>query len=425
MNKQFSLRGHKAPIACVCRTQHGPASADRNGWVIVWDLGTRRPRGFWKAHDEQIITMVETDLGLMTQGKDSAVRFWKLDLLSVESDLAYMGKEGLPKPKSEEVPVNTLNFCNVDYCSGMLATASTTDSENFDIYELLKPGEPFALRRIVQGYAVGTKSHDETKRDGEGIIMKLRFVSSSLLFAGYESGTVKGFSLEDVSTTKASATELLVLNKDFKVREVFSYSGHSPQPVLSLEYDATKQNLYTGSASKKLIVVSIGDLLLNKSSQKRSTDPNPTPQEPPQKSGGLSLLLGRPKIELIEEDSEPVECPILTHNLRHAGILNIQIGVCIHIVFWDGVVKSYTKSLEEVGRNERQVARIQLKAPDAEVSSPTTKALCVSLIGPETNHKQATSKKELIKLRKLRKDSLMYIGYGDGLLSAYTLESES
>lgn len=333
----------------------------------------------------------------------------------METDLAYMGRDALPKPKHEEIPVNALNFCNVDYIDGRLATASTTDSERFDIYELASPGKPWGLSRVVQGFSVGAGVVDETKRDGQGIIMKLRFVGRSLLFVGYELGTVKGFRLTDESKSTALATELLVLNKDLKVTEVFSYNGHSPQPVLSIEH--ADEKLYTGSASKKLIVVSIGELLKDGSSE-----PAPVKIEQPlNPSSGIGLLLGRPKIEALD-DFEPVDCEISTFNLRHAGILNIQVGEEVHVIFWDGVLKSYTKDLKEISRSERGVERIKIETEQTEVAKPITKALCAYLYHPRQASPQQTSRKELLRLRRARHEVLLFVGYGDNLISAFTID---
>ncbi|KAK8438443.1 Astra associated protein 1 Asa1 [Candidozyma auris] len=419
LSKHFSLRGHKAPIACFCKLQDKIASGDRDGWVVVWDLDVRRPLGFWKAHDGQIISMVDTELGLMTQGRDSAVRIWNLEELAAESDLSHMGSSSLPKPKCTEIPVNTLNFANVDYSDGLLATVSTTTSECFDIYALSGAGEKFALSRIVQAFSVGggNGGSDETKRDGEGIIMKLRFVSSSLLFVGYESGTVKGFKLSDESTVSSSKSESLVLNKDLKVTEVFTYSGHNPQPVLSLEYDAEERKLYTGSASKKLIVVSIRDI------QQVPASGDPREPEQSSKPSGLGALLGRPKIELLEDVKETMSFDISTHNLRHSGISSIQVGQYVHVVFWDGVIKTYTKSLEELDRLDRGMERIKVDDDNNDVSKPTSKALCLYLLPFEPVASGATSRKELLRLKRRRQGALLFVGYGDNLISAYNIDS--
>lgn len=414
VTRGFSLRGHRAPIAGFLEIPNGLVSADRDGWIVVWSLVTKRPQGFWKAHDGQIITILSTPHGLLTHGRDSAIRVWNTESLAVETDLALLGRDGLPRPKHEEMPVNALNFCNVDYKDGLLATASTTDSEKFDIYEILVPGKPWGFSRVVQGFSVSSVAVDETKRDGEGIIMKLRFVGRSLLFVGYELGTVKGFRLTDESKTTSLASELLVLNKDLKVTEVFSYNGHSPQPVLSLEY--AEEKLYTGSASKKLVIVSVGDLLVEGSAKPSSSEGrSATP------SSGLGLLLGRPKIEVID-GFDPIDCPIATYNLRHAGILNIQVGALIHVVFWDGVLKSYTKEMEEVSRSERGEEHIKVESDQTEVAKPTTKALCTYLYHPVQPSTKELSRKELLRFRRAKHDVLLFVGYGDNLISAYTAD---
>ena len=42
--------------------------------------------------------------------------------------------EAFPLPENVVIPVNALNYCNVDYSNHHLITPATTDSNNFDLY---------------------------------------------------------------------------------------------------------------------------------------------------------------------------------------------------------------------------------------------------------------------------------------------------
>lgn len=370
--RKFSLRGHKAPVTCITTYQNGLVSADRDGWVVWWNLETKRPHGLWRAHTAVVISLKSTPLGLLTHGKDSYIRFWKPEGTKLVADVSKIGTE-VAIPEVFEVPVNLLNFCNVDFCNGLLATPATRDSNNFDVYRI---SEQFSLQRIVENQAPKTSDFSESgfsdpsdsdplRREGHGIVMRILFVES-VLFVGYESGAVLGFRLKNECVSSGTANNRLLLNKDTKVTVVFEDTGHHPQPVLSLEYDSGK--LYTGSASKKLMVFEIGHLIHQEADVVTSSE---------------------------------------VYNLKHAGIQSIGIDSSIPSVvagFWDGVIKGFDVDFNTVFKLERQVEQIRPEQ-DQEIGQSTKKSLCLHWWYPE-------------KLRKL-KEKLLFVGYGDGLVSAY------
>lgn len=104
---KLSLRGHKSSVSCIARVQDDLVSADRDGWVVLWNLTTKRPRALWKAHQGQILTLKYTAMGLLTHGRDSELRLWNLSessLRGCSSDVSVVGNEEEPKkPQYEEL----------------------------------------------------------------------------------------------------------------------------------------------------------------------------------------------------------------------------------------------------------------------------------------------------------------------------------
>lgn len=367
--RKFSLRGHKAPVSCVASYRNDIVSADRDGWVVWWNLRLKRPHALWQAHTAPIITLESTHLGLVTHGKDSAVRIWNLETAGAElaRDVSAIGTE-CPKPLCYEIPVNSLNFCNVALSGGLLATPGTRDSDAFDIYKVTTD----SLQRVVENYGLESQS-DGTKRSGNGIVMRLLLLES-LLFVGYESGAVQGYRLKNDVVSKGTKNDRLILNKDTKVSLVFDEKGHSPLPILTLKYDFATQKLYTGSALKKLIVNSLSHLM-----------------------GGTGT-----------SDPEPQVV-----NLKHAGIQSVDVGRYLAVGFWDGVVKGYTDDFEEVFRLERPVEQIQPEhESESEIGKANKKSLCLHIWTPPPH--EDTNRRALRKM-----EELLFVGYGDGLISAF------
>lgn len=373
--------------------------------MVVWDLLTKRPVAIWKAHDGQIISMYQTPWGLLTQGRDAAIRMWKPPFTGLATDASLLASQAVGRLKSDralnstdalvaawkhppvfEIPVNSLNFCSVAVANNLLATPATRDSEKFDVYSLL---DSFSLLRLVEGYGELLEDSVEGNRTGTGIVMRLLFVGEDLLFAGYESGRVRGFRLKKQVVDSASERSRLVMNKDMKVTMVMDEQAHVPQPVLSLEYDSTTKKLYTGSALKKLVVYSIGHLV--------------------EEARDLDDLVPSLEVE--------------TFNTGHYGIQSLLIADdLIAAGFWDGNVLVYNKSLEKLLELERQEEFIQPEE-DNEASKTSKKSLCLHIWHPSpVSVETATSKKALLRQRKTQSDDLLFVGYGDGLVSAYKLK---
>lgn len=379
MKQRFSLRGHKAPITCFATVGNNVVSADREGWVILWDLTTRRPKALWRAHEGHVLTLKHTEEGLLTHGRDHSIRFWDLALLEgcLTSTMDIGG--AVKPPPSFEIPVNALNFCNVDFCNGVLATASTGDSNNFDIYRVWDVFGAAHFARIAANVppnpsdaAIEEVHTDSSSRQGLGIIMRLCLQSPSSLIVGYESGAVRQYSIRQPVVDKAALrNDRTVMFKDTKIALEWSHAGLTPLPILSIE--VVKGHLYVGSASKSLLRYPMDG----------------------------HKILGEPE----------------SFNLRHYGIQCVQpypSGVVTG--FWDGTIKGFDLNMQETFRLERGLELIRPQQDD-NVAKTTRKSLCMMLHEPTFS--ESLSRRELMRQRRIGEDSLLFVGYGDAVIKVY------
>lgn len=409
MPAKFSLRAHKAALTCIACHENHVVSSDRDGWIIVWNLSSRRPMALWRAHDGHILTLKLTQMGLISHGRDSMIRIWNLTSQGMglcSRDGSQIPSVGTkldhepPKPPHAEIPVNALNFCNVDYYDGLLITPATVDSDNFDVYKISDPFGEFNFERVLQNISplklaksedlveeIGGEA-DAEKRGGHGIIMRTLFVTQNLFFVGYESGAVYGFRLEHANHDRFSDKERVVLFKDYKLKVVFTLLDHKPLPVLSLKVDTTTAELYTGSASKKIIIHQIGHLL------------------------GKGLGTNTDLAMVVNS----------LHNLKHYGIQCIQVTEGMVLTgFWDGVIKGYTKRFEEIVRLERKEESIKPEGEE-ELSRPAKKSLCMEFWVPGeegVGEGRIESRKTRLRKAAIGAEPLLFVGYGDGLVTAF------
>lgn len=360
-----TLRLHSSPITCVIpfylpstlryspNEEHGTQypifttsviSADESGLIIWWNLATRRPLGIWKAHDETVLTMKQLGLSwnfnaseisgvnipivgdnfgqLLTHSKDGSMKIWRLiDLISgANSGFTYScllkkklstneELKTITPPIVFEMPINVLNFTNVDITSnGVLITPATIDSEGFDIYIIdTEQNEDYKkLRRLIQNLKFKdirtskpekTEFHEEiekevdlTKRDSTGVIMKLKWIDDKLVVVGYENGQVVGYKIGENS----DETEI-VFNDE-------SLTGNS---ITSILYDPKSKRIVCASTGSKVLIMGID---------------------------GDSIIESR------------------TFNVKHKGINDIDVDFttdCIGLITWDGYTRVYRYSEED------------------------------------------------------------------------------
>lgn len=347
----FSLRAHAAPVVAFCVAGDSPASGDASGVVVVWDMRTRRPRLRWKAHQGHIYTLKAVDGGLLSHGRDNAVRFWDLHDL------------GSPR---FEMPVNSLNFCNVDSCLQLLATPGTQNADTFDIYRI----QGQQLARVVAGVGSDTAAADLGLRGGHGSVMRLLFVDDSLLFVGYESGVVRGYRVRfPVAKQVRQPHDAFVLNKDAHVTVVFECGLQKPHPVLSLEHDADQNCVFVGSAAQKLLKIDLAAL------------------------------------------HAAVRTPNLNVSVFNTGHHGAQALSCSHshlaVGFWDGAVLVYDGNMRLVLTTER--AREQMRPDDLKVQLAVAVMYTAACSGGRA-------------LARNMPASLLFVGHSDGLIRVHGLD---
>lgn len=64
----YVLRGHSAQIHALLFTRGNErlVTADADGWVVMWNVATRRPVSVWKAHEGAVMNVAEWGGRLLT-----------------------------------------------------------------------------------------------------------------------------------------------------------------------------------------------------------------------------------------------------------------------------------------------------------------------------------------------------------------------
>ncbi|KAK6495444.1 ASTRA complex subunit [Arthrobotrys musiformis] len=307
----YVIRGHPSPVHALhfYRSNSRLVSADAEGWVVLWDLPTRRPVAVWRAHDSAVLGVADwEDSNIITHGRDNKIYVWQVrpeDEPSLDTRLPATSSSEHHRPPwlLHSLDVNALNFCSFAMCPGfsensgdshiLLAVPSSKDPNTIDIYHL-----PSQTRLHT---AVG---HHMNFKTGMPMALRLFKINSHLtLLAGYESGHAIVFTLDPESNIWHTA---------------YSSKPHS-QPVLSLdchphsEPSTAPLTFYTSSADSIIAKHEVG-----------SNNDSTTPEDPP------SQII----------------------NTRHAGQQGLSLrsdGRIFATAGWDSRVRVYTaKNMKEV-----------------------------------------------------------------------------
>ncbi|ODQ80336.1 hypothetical protein BABINDRAFT_166674 [Babjeviella inositovora NRRL Y-12698] len=428
--KLATLRGHNSDITTSLyfhvpnpngRLTPTLVTGDSTGWLVWWDLAIRRPIGVWRAHDKTIITIKQLGVGLselgevaisgdsygilVTHGKDGEVRLWSLLTKAAgmneqpSYDFVKLSKTFPPEPDSPaikdsalsvasrpyyiSIPVNTLNFCNVDVAGGLLVTPSTVDSDKFDVYRLpselnrfnrlVRLADPFQLLQAnPKSFNVSIPSNSE--RGNFGSLMRI-IVNESLLFVGFESGHVMGIHIPVLSGNQsANETEMHVVHlSDY----------HVPNPVISMRCE--NGNLISGSAGRTIEVVEVA---------KMTVSPNEAFRFKTSKRGANDL------------------------SLRDDGLLAVT--------GWDGCTRLYRRSgmdakALEAGcfskRNPLVTATHHTQNSDNKPAPQNVKARTVALTATRSRKSDVVPVRRRFRAEKT--PEYMCIGYEDGTVEVY------
>lgn len=388
----FSLRGHSLQVSCCLFFDNFLVSADSEGYVFWWDLNLKRPKWSWRAHDSHILLLdyVEKFNVLLTHSRDSSIRFW---------DLSNKGETNCPPFK--ELPVNSLNFCNVSLISSRyLLTPSTVDSDNFDVYDinLATTSESLDFTRLMHNvspwdlYIKSLKTlpvpldDDLSKRDKFGIMMRTLWVDESTFYVAYESGHILGFSMEHPSSKlsnmeKGNTKSTSLLNKGPIVRVFHISEELKPNPVISLIRRGN--SVIAGSASKLIQILDIPS--------SRAT---------------------------LTEDSTDL---IL---LKYSGLSQISLlqPNIIVVGFWNGIVKGFSanQELDEVFKIEKSLPMIDTNDENQTQRLKISSISCKGSLNKDTSVISGKSQKDLLRSRRdVSNKILMAVGYESGLINTY------
>ncbi|KAI9267377.1 WD40-repeat-containing domain protein [Sporodiniella umbellata] len=170
----YIFREHKATVnyVCIFDSDKYMASCDADGWIVIWRLKTRRVVISWKAHADNCLKIaVSSSQKLISQGRDSMLYIWKLDL----------HQQPAKAEKINSIAYNDVGFCKFssleDDESEFICFASMEDIGFFGIFDVTQS------KWIIQ--SGGEKTH--------GACMAVEmFKSSGSLFVlvGYENGEI-------------------------------------------------------------------------------------------------------------------------------------------------------------------------------------------------------------------------------------------
>ncbi|KAJ5782843.1 hypothetical protein N7457_004617 [Penicillium paradoxum] len=337
----YILRGHASPIHAlhIYNQNLRLVSGDANGWIIVWDLVTKRPVTAWKAHEGAILEARGFIVGsgiteIYTHGRDHKLCVWKLrseDESILDKTLPVDATE-LLQPGSKiqpwllhSLPVNALNFCAFSMAfidsdglpkvpsqsakpeNTLFAVPNALDSGGVDIFHL--PSE----RRI------STIPSDQSIKTGMLMAVSL-FVSPSgdlYVASAYEDGHVMVLVHRGALRTAHFEREYIIGNP-VKWDRLYAGRPHT-QPVLSLDV----------SASRDYFISSSADALIVK-------HPIPTIT-----SAGYIPTAGYTE-----------ESPLKVVNTKHSGQQGLQIrsdGKVFATAGWDSRIRVYSgKTMKEL-----------------------------------------------------------------------------
>ncbi|GKZ28836.1 ASTRA complex subunit [Aspergillus brasiliensis] len=329
----YILRGHAAAIHAlqIFHQNLRLVSGDADGWIVVWDLVSKRPRATWKAHDGAVLEVKGFSFGngavteVFTHGRDHKLRVWRFSLQDEESlqktlpvDIEKTSSAAASQPwLVHSLPVNALNFCAFSMVflpqdrSKVASDASESSKENTSLSSVLI-AVPNALNsgaidlfHLPQERRICTIPADTEVQTGMVMAANLIISPSGELYvaSAYEDGHVMVLgcrgSLQEKNLTQGA-------NTPWKWEKLYVCRAHS-QPVLSLHVSPAGNYFYSSSA----------DAVLAK---------HPIPS------------LGSP-------GHAPEELPIKSINTKHAGQQGVRIrsdGKIFATAGWDSRVRVYS-----------------------------------------------------------------------------------
>ncbi|KAI5304680.1 ASTRA complex subunit [Ascosphaera pollenicola] len=334
----YVLRGHSCAIHALSFYAGNSRllSGDAEGWIIAWDIVTRRAAASWKAHTGAILGVEGIEVGgerrIFTHGRDHKFRVWRLnladeDLMSkvLPADEAGGGQRVHEPWLLHSLDVNALNFCVFSYCylTPEALRASETESNYGD-----QPQFYVAVANSISEGGIDIFHLPSQRRVSKvlpeplaktGMLMAVDlFVASTrqlYIASGYEDGTSMVHVLKgDLSPS----SRLLNAQESWSWEKIYSVRAHS-QPVLSLSTSPGAEELW--------FITSSADAVLAK-------HPLPTLE--------TDVVMQR----------EVITKPLQVVNTKHAGQQGLKVrsdGKIFATAGWDKRVRVYScKTMNEL-----------------------------------------------------------------------------
>ncbi|PHH87213.1 hypothetical protein CDD83_9180 [Cordyceps sp. RAO-2017] len=346
------LRGHRAQVhvAAFVRGNERLATADADGYVVLWDLAVMRPAAVWRAHDKSILGVEGWGRDrIITHGRDHRLIVWKLAARDEQDLSSVLPLEHVPEPRRQPwilhlLEVNTLNFCSFAACARygggpglqgpeaepdlLLAVPNTLVSEAIDIYAL--PGQS----RL---YTVNSSAKN-------GLVMCLRLfhhAGSLTLLAGFENGCASVHRLDAVGAWITT----------------YRSQPHS-QPVLSMDVHPSRDYFFTSSADSIIAQHPVPVAQQSFSLDASRSGPSVAEAESSPSSSAKSLLsdaLGTGASHEKRQSAQKQEVwkhPLKTINTKHSGQQSLRVrsdGKIFATAGWDSKIRVYScKTMKEL-----------------------------------------------------------------------------
>ncbi|KAG7928090.1 hypothetical protein KL925_001390 [Ogataea polymorpha] len=384
-------------------------SSDESGWIYWWDLTSRRPLGVWKAHNGNVLTIKQLGLSwdqgshvldyswfgkLLSHGKDGELKVWDIFDFSKDAPHVFKPSSVLSRrihtegdsaahwpspPVAFQMPINVMNFSNVDIRNGILLSPATQDSAKLDIYRIdVEKNDLKRLFRAIDPLELAENNlidlnlhgSPENASRGLGIVMKLVWLDNETFAVGFESGHVITFAL-----------------KDDKVGILDCDSQHYPNPILALYYDHNNHRLISTSSADKVVIQ--------------------------------------------YQDQHTV------FKLKHKGVADVKtMGNLVGMVTWDGYSRFYTYDDEAVLKFQFKLHKMvpSIAATNSTVDIAENVGHLQQRVSVLAfSHTQAFSRSALIHTNGMGKNivrrrdemnlmnSYLFIGFKDGRIAIYTV----
>ncbi|KLJ11527.1 hypothetical protein EMPG_13282 [Blastomyces silverae] len=366
----YVLRGHGSPIHALhfYSMNSRLISGDAEGWVVVWNMSTKRAVASWKAHESAVLGVEgvvfcsnqdaeakesDGERWVFTHGRDHKLRVWRINLADEDGLNKELPVDELKSAQSRSEPwmlhslsVNALNFCAFALCrifsnkkvtsnahpEGSQQTSSTQDTQ-LPEGESSKPPHVFFLAvpnalnsggidifHLPSEKRVSTISPDPSINTGMVMALELfRAPQGNLcLISGYEDGRV-------MVHRERSPGAVEKVNFDQQLswswERIYINHPHS-QPVLSIALPPLEKQ------KDRFFFSSSADAILAKHPIAITTAPS------------------KPSI------SARTDTPLKLLNTKHAGQQGLQIrndGKVFATAGWDGRIRVYScKSMREL-----------------------------------------------------------------------------